>query len=158
MAAMDNHVPHGWRLALACGLAIALIATDAAAIFIVNEPWVRLSPNGHSAEAYMRLRSTEGATLVGVRSDASADIEIRPPGTTRSSVREIKLPGGETVVLAPGAHRFVLANLNRALKLGDRVALVLTIEALDGSRSEIPLSAEVRRRSPTDDHRPGHGH
>ena len=158
MAVMDKHVPHVWRRALACGLAIALIATDAAAIFIVTEPWVRLSPNARSAEAYMQLRSTEGATLVGVRSDATVNIEIRPPGTTRTSVRAIKLPAGETVMLAPGAHRFVLASLNRPLKLGDRVAFVLTIEAVDGSRSEISLSAEVRRRSPTDDHRRGHSH
>jgi len=156
---MDTRITHVWRRALACGLAIALIATtDAAAIFIVNEPWVRLSPNARSAEAYMQLRSTEGATLVEVRSDATANVEMRPPGTKRTSIREIKLPAGETVMLAPGMHRFVLASVNRPLKLGDRVAIVLTIEAVDGSRQEIPVNAEVRRRSPTDDHRRGHSH
>jgi copper(I)-binding protein len=145
-------------LALACGLAIACIATDASAIFIVNEPWLRVAPGGRSAEAYMNLTSTEGATLVEVRSEATASIEIRPPGTKGSPVSLIRLPAGEIVMLAPGAYRFGLPKLNRPLKLGDRVAFVLTIEAADGSRTEIPLNAEVRLRSPTDDHRRGHNH
>ena len=146
------------RLALACGLAIALGSAHAASVIVVNEPWVRLSANARSAEGYMNLQSSEAATLVAVSSDATANIEIRPPGTKRGPVSSIKLPAGENVKLAPGAYRFALAKLNRSPKLGDRVAFVLTIEAGDGSRTEIPLSAEVRLRSPTDDHRRGHSH
>jgi periplasmic copper chaperone A len=157
-AAKDIYVPCARRLLLACGLAVALIAPDASAIFIVNEPWVRLAPNGRSAEAYMNLTSTEGATLVGVRTEATASIEIRPPGTKRTTVSLIKLTAGENIELTPGGYRFVLASLNRPLKLGDRVAFVLTIEAEDGARTEIPVNAEVRLRSPTDDHRRGHNH
>jgi VCBS repeat-containing protein len=48
--------------------------------------------------------------------------------------------------------------LTRALKLGDRVPLMLTIESGDGSRQEIPIDAEVRRHSPIDDHLHGHAH
>jgi copper(I)-binding protein len=155
---IEAHVRHVWCVALACGLALALDSPEAATVFVVNEPWVRLAPNARSAEAYMNLQSSDGATLVGVRGDATASVEIRPPGTARGSVKSIPLPAGENVKLGPGAYRFVLASLNRPLKLGDRVAFVLTIEAPDGNRTEIPVNAEVRLHSPTDDHRPGHKH
>jgi copper(I)-binding protein len=155
---MDTRCHVGPLLALACSLAILLVPTDASAIFIVTEPWMRLAADARSAEMYMELRSTEGATLVGVTTDVTVDVTIRPPGTTRTPLKEIKLPAGETVMLAPGKHKFVLARLNRRLKLGDHVAFVLTIEAADGGRTEVPLSAEIRRHSPTDDHRHGHSH
>ncbi len=106
----------------------------------------------------MELRSSEGAKIVGVRSDIAADIAMRPPRATHATVREIALPAGTTVMLAPGGFRFTLAKLTRSLKLGDRVLLVLTIEAADGSRREIPANAEVRRHSVTDDHKHGHTH
>jgi len=155
---MSNDVRRVGRSAFALGFALVLIVPEAAAIFIVNEPWVLLAPNGRSAEAYMNLTSTEGATLVDVRAEVTRSIAIRPPGTKRTAVTQIKLPAGEKIALAPGAYRFALASLDRPLKLGDRVAMVLTIEAADGSRTEIPLSAEVRKRSPTYDHLHGHAH
>ena len=104
----------------------------------------------------MELFSSEGATLVGVRSDVAAGVTMRPPGTSRSTVDKIPLPAGTTVKLAAGGYRVALADLTRSLKLGDRVALVLVIEAADGSRQEISADAEVRRRSPSDDHKHAH--
>ena len=147
-----------WPRALACALAFAPLPAYAAALFVVTEPWVRLAPSARSAEAYMELLSTDGAKLVGVRSEATASIVMRRPGTNRAAAAEIPLPAHTTVKLAPGAYRFALADLNRGLKRGDRIGLVLTIEAVDGSRQEIPVSAEVRRRSPTDDHLHPHKH
>jgi periplasmic copper chaperone A len=155
---MGNEVWRAGRWAFALGFALLLTAPEAAAIFIVNEPWVLVSPNGRSAEAYMNLTSTEGATLIGVSTEMTKSIEIRPPGTKPKAVTQIKLPAGEKIALAPGAYRFALASLDRPLKLGDRVPMVLTIEAGDGSRTEVPLSAEVRRHSPTYDHKHGHAH
>jgi copper(I)-binding protein len=155
---MKKRSVHGWLRGFAFGLAAGTIASDATAILIVSEPWVRISPNSRSAEGYVQLRSSEGATLVGIRSDATAKIEIRRSGSRRTLGAEIDLPAGETVMLAPGGDRFVLAGLERPLKLGDRIALVLTIKDADGSRQEIRVNAEVRRRSPTDDHMRGHRH
>ena len=37
------------------------------------------------------------------------------------------------------------------MKLGERVAITLTIEGADGARQDIPLLAEARMRSPVDD-------
>ena len=158
LAAVDKRLPRVWNLALAFGLAAVPLAANAVALFIVTEPWVRVAPNARSAEAYMQLKSTEGATVVGVRSDVVANVTIRPPGETRAAVGQIPLPAGVTVMLAPGAYRLVLPTLDRPLKLGDRVPFVLTIEAADGGRQEVPVNAEVRRRSPTDDHKIPHRH
>jgi copper(I)-binding protein len=124
----------------------------------VSDPWVRVAPNGKSAEAFMEIRSSEGATIVGVESDVTAEVSMQLPGTKRATADKIPLPGGTNVKLAPGAYRFLLANLNRSLKLGDRVALSLIVEAQDGSRQAIPVRAEVRRRSAYDDHLRPHSH
>jgi copper(I)-binding protein len=143
--------------ALACGLALAVSPAGAASTFAVTEPWIRVAPNGRSAEGYMEVRSSDGATLVGVRSDVAAEIAILPGGTARGAGK-IGLPAGTTVKLVPGGPRITLARLARPLQLGDRVNLVLTVEAPDGKQREIPADAEVRRHSPTEDHRHPHRH
>ncbi len=140
------------RAALAGALLVAPLPGSAIAVTTVTDPWVRVAPNAKSAEAFMEIRSSEGATLVGVRSDVTPEVTIQPPGTQRATVPNIPLPAGTMVKLAPGGYRFVLPNLNRPLKLGDRVGFELIVEAPDGSRLEIPVSAEVRRRSAYDDH------
>jgi periplasmic copper chaperone A len=143
----------GRRFMATLGLLLALVAPDAAAIVAVIQPWVRLSPDARSAEAYLQLRSSEDAKLVGATSTAARNTALRNPRPTRVSVPEITLPAREMVALAPGTQRVVLASLTRPLKLGDRVAIVLTVMAADGRRQEIPVDAEVRRHSPSEDHR-----
>ena len=155
---MNDLVRHIWRSLLVQGLAVALIPAHAASLFVVTEPWVRVASNGRAAEAYMELRSTDGATLVAVKSDIATEVVMRSPGASGAPLSRIPLAAGSTVKLAPGGYRLVLASLDRTLKLGDRVEFVLTIEGADGKRQDIAASAEVRRRSPTDDHRRGHAH
>ena len=146
-----------WLLAFA--LVVAGIPSAAHAVFAISLPWVRVAAGATSAEAYMELRSSDGATLVGVRSDAAAAVTIRRPGKGSATIEKLPLPAGVAVTLAPGGYRFVLTQLAHPLKLGDRVPFTLTIEAADGSRQEIPLSAEVRRRSILEDHHVGpHSH
>lgn len=133
-------------------------ANDAAAIFVAREAWLRPAAHAGSTEAYVEITSTEGATLVGARSTAAASIEIHAPGASRAAIREIALPPGKTLLLAPNAYRFVLRGLNRPLQLGDRVPLILIVKADDGSQREIALEAEVRMHSATDDHLHPHKH
>jgi len=143
------------RYACRCVLAVAFLAPAsslAVAVIAVSDPWVRLAPNGKSAEAFMEIRSSEGATIVGVESDVAADVRMQRPGTQRAAAKGVPLPAGVNVKLAPGAYRFLLPKLNRSLKLGDRVAFSVIVEASDGSRQAIPVNAEVRRRSAYDDH------
>ena len=145
-----------WSIALASLLAIAPV--PAAPLFVVTEPWVRVASSGGSAEAFMQLRSSEGATLIAARSDASSGVVLRSPGTKGAIVERIALPAGTTVILAPGGYRVDLPRLDRALTPGDRVVLVLTIEATDGTRQDVPTNAEVRLHSPTEDHLRPHKH
>jgi copper(I)-binding protein len=150
------------RLAGGCMLAGALLAAPLPALAIsvitVSDPWVRVAPNGKSAEAFMEIRSSDGATIVAVESDVSAEVPMQRPGTKRAGTDRIALPAGTGVKLAPGAYRLLLPTLSRSLKLGDRVALKLIVEAPDGSRQAIPVNAEVRRRSAYDDHLHSHSH
>ncbi|HTR77901.1 MAG TPA: copper chaperone PCu(A)C [Gemmatimonadaceae bacterium] len=138
---------------LVLGLALVACAQDARAIFIVNQPWVRPGPQGGSTEAYMDLTSTEGAALTAV-SSTIATVAIRDK---RAKPGRLSLPAGVMVRLAPGGNRLSLSKLAREVRLGERVTLTLTIESPDGTRQEIPVTAEARLRSPLDDERRAHG-
>lgn len=146
------------RAALAAFLACAIAAPSAHAVITVNAPWIRAAGGAATPEAYMELRSTEGATLIGVTSDAAARVVIRPPGKGAAAIEELPLPAGETILLAPGRYRFELVRVAHPLKLGNRVPLTLFIRNADGTRLDVPISAEVRRRSAIDDHRHAHAH
>jgi copper(I)-binding protein len=138
-------------------VALALLAADANAIFIVNQPWITPAAKGRSTAAYMDLTSTEGATLVAARSDAAGNVRIAA-ATKASSGSSLPLPPGKMIKLEKGGYRLVLDRLTRTIALGDRVILTLTIEARDGSRQEIVVNAEARRNSPLDDERRAHHH
>ena len=151
----------GGILALA-GVLATLAPAAAAALFVVNEPWVRPAAAGSSTDAYMVLRSSEAATLVGVRCALASGVTLEVPDSAHRgkfrAVTRVPLLAGETVRLAPGQVHVRLASIKRALKLGERVALVLTLEGADGTTQEIPVDAEVRHHSPTDDEMHAHGH
>jgi periplasmic copper chaperone A len=143
--------------ALACGLGLFVLAADASALFIVNQPWLRPAKSGQSTEMYMNLTSTDGAALVGVHTDEAAGIVIRGPGKDARTLDTLPLPAKTLVALAPGKTRLVVIKLARTVRLGERVAITLTIQGADGVRQEIPLQAEARMRSPVDDELRSHG-
>jgi copper(I)-binding protein len=147
----------GRVLAIGWCLALALSTADAQGLFVVNQPWVRPAAAGHATEAYMNLTSAEGATLVAVRADGAAAVSLRGPGTN-ATIRELALPPRTIVEFAPGKYRFWLRRLARTVRLGDSVALTLTIRGTDGGRQDIPVSAVARLRSPLDDERLAHRH
>lgn len=148
-------------------LAVSLFSCAAgiaagAGLFVVNEPWALPAAAAASTDVYMNLRSSDGATLVGARCAEAATVSIEVPDAAHRgkfrTVPRLPLPAGETVRLAPGQAHLRVAGLRRALKLSEHVALELTLQAADGSTQEIPVTAEVRRRSPTDDETRAHGH
>ena len=143
-------------LTLGAGVSASLVHADG--LLIVNQPWTRPALAGQSTEAYMDITSTAGATVVAVASDVAATTRIRGPDGQRGKTMAIALPAGQLVALAPGKTRIALQRLNRALKLGDRVGLTLTIEYADGSRQEIAVNSEVRLHSPIDDELHAHRH
>jgi copper(I)-binding protein len=137
---------------------LALAPALAAAVVIVNFPWARPAGKGGATEVFMELTSADGGALVGARSASAGGARILGPGTRPTTIARLPLPAGAPVVLAPGSYRIALSALDRALKLGDAVPLVVIIEGADSSRQEIVVRAEVRRRSTVDDHLEQHRH
>ena len=150
--------PMAKNIARITGLILALAPAVAAAVFIVSFPWARPAAKGAATEVFMEVTSIEGAALVGARSNIAGSALLVGPGANVKPAERLMLPSGAPVILAPGSYRVRLSPLDRTLKLGDTVPLVLIIEALDGSRQEIPMTAEVRRRSTVDDHLQAHHH
>jgi len=146
------------RLAFALWLALALPASGAHAVIVVNQPWVKPADAGRSTEAYMNITATEGATLVAVRSDNAAGVRLQRPGNVTRTTEELALPPRTMVELAPGKYRISLRRLSNAVRLGDIVRLTLTIKDADGAEHDIAVSAVGRLRSPVDDERRAHKH
>jgi hypothetical protein len=148
---------HRWRRLLTVA-ALALVSAQARAVFVVTEPWLRPAPAAQATEAYMRLMSSDGATLIGVRSPIAGSVALLGTGGKRTSPMALPLPAGDTVVLAPGKFRIQLGKLSRTLRVGDRVPLTLVVREVTGAPLEIDIDAEVRLRSATDDHLRPHTH
>ena len=127
-------------------------------MFVVDFPWARPAAKGATTEVFMELTSVGGGALVGARSDFSRRVDLVGPGASGKPVERLALPAAAPVILAPGSYRVRIAAIDRTLKQGDWVPVVLIVEAADGSRQEIALQAEVRRRSALDDHLHGHRH
>jgi copper(I)-binding protein len=141
------------RVALCAALALA--GTDVEALFIVNQPWIK--PGTRASEAYMVLTSTEGAALIGVRSPVAARaVLIRSGRHGEHSAVPFKLPAGKAIALRPDGDRIALSGLSQPLKLGERIALTLTIETAAGAHEDIAVDAEVRKESPLDAERRAH--
>jgi copper(I)-binding protein len=126
------------------------------AMSIVNLPWAVPSTDGRSALVYMDLTSSDDAALVAVHSDAATSTRLLAPQRTPVPSDRLWLRANATVKLAPDGYRVALDGLRHAIKLGDHVAFTLTIEHADGSRQDIPTTAEVRMHSPLDDERRAH--
>jgi len=139
---------------LAHSLAVSFLSLCAAGSALgavtAEDAWVRATAPGQSVAAgYMRLRSGEPATLIGVRTPVSTDAEVHEMsmqgGVMRMRpVNRLALPAGRAVELKPGGYHLMLMNLTKPLKEGEKVPLTLVIERQDKSREEIKLEAEVR--------------
>src|SRR3982074_2663307 len=154
-AALRHRLPAS-RLALAGAVAFALLASDASALFIVNQPWVRPARKAQTTNAYMNLTSTDGATLLGARSEGALHVSCRCASSTAAAA--LPLPAKSEIALAPGHDHLRLTGLTQALKIGDRIKITLTVRDDDGTVQEITVSAEVRFRSPVDAQRRAHHH
>lgn len=141
-----------------CGLLSLLLAGAACAspVYTVAEPWVRPAAAGATTELYLELRASERAQLVAAGSTAAARVEL--VDRHGKATPAIDLPPGTVVHLAAGAARVRLTRVAQRIALGGHVPMILTVRAADGSVTEIPLTAEVRRHSPSHDHGVPHAH
>lgn len=135
-------------------LALAPCAALSATIAI-NEPWLRPASKGSSSEVFMELGVSERATLVDVRSPVAANVALAQGSRRSAPPFALELPAQQPVALAAGGTRIVLTRVARPLARGDRVPLTLVLRYADGTTQDVEVDAEVRRRSPSEDH--GHG-
>lgn len=125
---------------------------------MVTEPWVRPAFAGQSTTAFMELMSTSGGKLIDVDCALAGSLALRAANGQLLTPLELSLPAGSVVRFTPKAYRLELRAVTRTLRVGDRLPLGLTVRNPDGSTQAIPVDAEVRRRSPSDDHRIPHTH
>jgi hypothetical protein len=138
------------HLEVLCIAGCALFATQALAEVTVTEAWVRGTVAAQKATgAFMKIRSTEDAKLVGAASPSASIVEVHEMAMkdnvmTMRAVDELPLPAGKTVELKPGGYHVMLIDLVKPLATGDKVPVTLTIVGKDGKKSTLEVKAEVR--------------
>jgi copper(I)-binding protein len=135
---------HSAAAALACA-----VAFGAHAEVSVRDAWVRGTVPGQSATgAYMTLKSTEDAKLVGVATPAAKHAEIHSNEMKDGVMRmrpagPVALPAGRDVALQGDLH-VMLMGLAKPLGASDRVRFELTVEDAKGRRRTVEVEAPVR--------------
>jgi copper(I)-binding protein len=142
-----------YALQLACAaLAFAATGACATAVVTVSQPWVRPAAAHAMTRAFLVLGSSTDATLVAARSPIAQVVLMRGA----APMDGIAVAAGKPVPMSDAGPHLALRGVARALKLGDRVPLTLTLRHADGRVQDIDVSAEVRRHSPIDDERRAH--
>ena len=141
---------------------LALIAfvpvTSFAAVIAINEPWVRPASVGASTDVFMELAVSEAATLVDVRTPVATKVALAQGKQRRAPPFALALAAQVPLLMRDRGTHIVLARVERTLRRGDRVPLTLVLRYADGTTQDVEVDAEVRRRSPSDDHRSAHRH
>jgi copper(I)-binding protein len=115
----------------------------------VSGAWARATMPGQKvAGVYMQLRGDVQARLIGVKSTAAKAAEIHRMSNEGGVMRmrrvdSLELPAGKVVALEPGGYHVMLLDINRPLKAGEHVDVILVIEE-GGKRVELPVQAQVR--------------
>ena len=127
-----------------------VVAATAQAEVTAKDAWVRgMVPAQTTTGAFLTLTSTVDAKVIGVSSPAAKMTGIHETkmmgGTNHMhEVDALELPAGKPVQLKPGGHHVMLMDMPKAVKPGDAVPLVFTIEERGGKRVRLEVKAEVR--------------
>lgn len=133
----------------------------------VSGAWIRATVPGQKATgAFMDLTSKGTGKLISATSPLTAAVEIhemKMEGEVMKmrQVKEIELPDGKVVKLAPGGYHVMLMDLKEELKAGEKIELVLTFETAEGKQETQKVVAEVRALATPDkggDHKEADGH
>ena len=131
-------------------IALTMAATAAMADVVVTKAWVRGTvPGQQTTGAFVTLRSSEPAKLVGVSSPVAKLAELHASehagGVMRMhAVDAIALPAGKDVELKPGGYHVMLIDLRNPVRAGDRVPLLFEIQDAKGRVRRIEARADVR--------------
>jgi copper(I)-binding protein len=132
-------------------VALLVMASAAAAADVrVDNAWARApAPGQKTASAYADLTSASDAALISAASPLAGRVELHSMTLDGGVMRmrplaRIDLPAGKTVKLAPAGMHLMLLDLKQALKPGDKLPLVLTIQGPGSSATTLKIDAEVR--------------
>ena len=146
---MFKHYRFGAVLAaIVVTLAWASTAT-AASMISVSGAWMRPTPVGAGGAAYLTITNHGAAdTLVAVRSPDAARASIhqsRMVGQvmTMRALPSLAIKAGAAVHLAPAGLHVMVEGVNRPLKPGDRITLVLTFAKAGRMRLKVPVRADA---------------
>jgi periplasmic copper chaperone A len=119
----------------------------------VSQAWIRQAVKGQSGTGgFMRLISTQGATLVGFDSPvAKAELhEMAMDGNVMRMrpIDALTLPAGRPVDLKPGSYHLMLVGLKKPLKVGEMVPVTLKLKGSDGKVTTQRLQVPVRGSAP----------
>ena len=116
----------------------------------VSGAWVRGTVEGQKASgAFMELKSSENAVLLGASSPVAGVIELHEMTMDNGVMRmralpRLELPAGKAVVFKPGSYHIMLLDLKHVLKKGEIVPLTLRVEGRDKQITKVEVTAEVR--------------
>lgn len=128
--------------------ALAALSLAAQAEVTVREAWARgTTPAQRVTGAFMEVTSSEDAALVSVASPAAGTAEIHGMKMENGVMKmrplpKLDLPAGKPVKLAPRGSHIMLMDLQRQLKPGDALTLMLKVEGRNG-RMQV-VEAQVR--------------
>lgn len=106
-------------------------ASAASAQPTTKEPWIRLVPGQPNAAGYISLTSTANDALVSAESDCCARVEIHEiimdgDAMQMRAVKEVPLPAGKEVTLAPMGYHIMLMGLKTQPEDGSAIPLKLS--------------------------------
>jgi copper(I)-binding protein len=116
----------------------------------ISNAWVRATVPGQPvAGAYLDAKATRDLKLVGVSSPAAKRGELHEMkhegGVMKMrQVKEIDLPSGKTVSLAPGGLHIMLFDPVKPLVEGERVSMTLQFRRPSGEAFSHTIEAPVR--------------
>lgn len=127
------------------------LATPACADSVkIDQPWVRATAPGQKvAGGFMTLTADADMKLVGGSSPVSRQFELHfmkmDNGVMEMrEMKEIPLPKGQAVSLAPGGLHVMFIDLNGPIRAGQKVPMTLEVRGADGKSRSIRVEADVR--------------
>lgn len=129
-----------------------ILATPALADTVkVENAWVRATAPGQKvAGGFMKLTADADMALVGGASPISQTVELHfmrmENGVMEMrQMKEIALPRGKTVSLAPGGFHVMFIGLKGQVKPGQKVPITLFVTGHDGKEQKLDVAAEARK-------------
>ncbi|MDP2806172.1 MAG: copper chaperone PCu(A)C, partial [Gallionellaceae bacterium] len=116
----------------------------------VSAAWARATAPGQDVGmAAVKVTSAKDARIVAVTSTASNTAELHTMVHEKGmmKMRQVdffEVKANQELVLGPGGNHLMLIGLKKPLKVGDTVALTMTVQFADKSKEQVEIKAEVK--------------